>query len=76
MRALRAAPIGPRLFSTCIVYRKGPVEAVKDGLKAVDRTVSDIAVAGIDKGSKCLQQIPSGEIHGLLFPVLHPSLQN
>jgi len=41
----------PRLFSTTVVYQKSATETVKDGLKAVDRTVSDAAVAGIDKGS-------------------------
>lgn len=40
----------PRLFSTTLVQQKGPVEAAKDGLKTVDRAVSDAAVAGIDKG--------------------------
>ncbi|KAK5449497.1 hypothetical protein LTS15_008572 [Exophiala xenobiotica] len=40
----------PRLFSTTLVQQKGPVEAAKDGLKKVDRAVSDAAVAGIDKG--------------------------
>ncbi|KIW14994.1 hypothetical protein PV08_07781 [Exophiala spinifera] len=39
----------PRLFSTTSVQQKGPVEAAKDGLKQVDRAVSDVAVAGIDK---------------------------
>lgn len=52
---LRQAAIvrsSPRLFSTTIVYQKGPVEQGKDALKAVDRTVSDTIVAGIDKGGK------------------------
>lgn len=41
----------PRLFSTTLSQQKGPVDAAKDGLKTVDRAVSDAAVAGIDKGS-------------------------
>jgi len=40
----------PRLFSTAVVYHKSATDVVKDGLKAVDRTVSDNIVAGIDKG--------------------------
>jgi len=50
---LRQAAIikpAPRLFSTAVVYQKSATETVKDGLKAVDRTVSDTVVAGIDKG--------------------------
>jgi hypothetical protein len=39
-----------RLFSTSPIVRKGPVEAVKDAAKVVDRTVSNIAVKGIEKG--------------------------
>jgi len=42
----------PRLFSTAFVYQKSPTDSVKDGLKAVDRTVSDTVVAGIDKGGE------------------------
>jgi hypothetical protein len=40
----------PRLFSTAVVQRKSATDTVKDGLKSVDRAVSDVAVAGIDKG--------------------------
>jgi hypothetical protein len=39
-----------RLFSTSVYLRKGPVEATKDAVKTVDRTVSDAAVKGIEKG--------------------------
>lgn len=42
----------PRLFTTTATQRKGPIEAGKDVLKSVDRTISDAAVKGIDKGSK------------------------
>ena len=48
--AARSARSSPRLFSTAIVQQKSATDTVKDGLKAVDRTVSDAAVAGIDKG--------------------------
>ncbi|CAO2656078.1 Nn.00g048810.m01.CDS01 [Neocucurbitaria sp. VM-36] len=41
-----------RLFSTTPIARKSPVETVKDAAKVVDRTVSDIAVKGIEKGAK------------------------
>ncbi|EXJ85689.1 hypothetical protein A1O1_06057 [Capronia coronata CBS 617.96] len=49
--AARASALqqSPRLFSTAIVHQKSATEAVKDGLKKVDRAVSDVAVAGIDK---------------------------
>jgi hypothetical protein len=39
-----------RLFSTSPIVRKSPVETVKDAAKAVDRTVSDNIVKGIEKG--------------------------
>jgi hypothetical protein len=52
LRSAAARP-SPRLFSTAAVYHKSATETVKDGLKAVDRTVSDVAVKGIDAGSKC-----------------------
>ncbi len=38
----------PRAFSTSIVYQKSPTESVKDGLKSVDRAVSDKLVDGLD----------------------------
>merc|ERR1711974_11368 len=41
-----------RLFSTSIRVQKGPVEAAQDGLKAVDRTVSETIVKGIEKGEE------------------------
>jgi hypothetical protein len=53
--ALRSAAVArpsPRLFSTAVVYRKSATETVKDGLKAVDRTVADAAIKGIDAGGK------------------------
>jgi hypothetical protein len=42
-----------RLFSTSPIARKSPVETVKDAAKAVDRTVSDNLVKGIEKGGTC-----------------------
>jgi hypothetical protein len=43
----------PRLFTTSVVQQKTATDTVKDGLKQVDRAVSDVAVAGIDKGGQC-----------------------
>lgn len=40
----------PRLFSTAVCYQKSHTDTVKDAVKSVDRTISDAAVAGIDKG--------------------------
>ncbi|KAG8162430.1 hypothetical protein KVR01_008195 [Diaporthe batatas] len=37
-------------FSTTVQLRKNPVDATKDGLKKVDRVVSDKLVDGIDIG--------------------------
>lgn len=39
-------------FSTTVQLQKNPVDAAKDGLKKVDRVVSDKIVDGIDIGSK------------------------
>lgn len=52
VRQVAIARPSPRLFSTAVIYQKSATETVKDGLKAVDRTVSDAAVAGIDKGGE------------------------
>lgn len=41
-----------RLFSTSVRVQKGPVDAAKDTLKTVDKTVSQTIVAGIEKGGK------------------------
>ncbi|KAF2835904.1 hypothetical protein M501DRAFT_940815 [Patellaria atrata CBS 101060] len=40
-----------RLFTTSARVQKTATETVKDGLKAVDRTVSDVAVKGIEVGA-------------------------
>jgi hypothetical protein len=42
-----------RCFSTTLRAQKGPVEATKDTLKKADRSVSDAAVKGIEKGGTC-----------------------
>lgn len=39
-----------RLFSTQARLQKSATETVKDAAKAVDRTVSDTVVKGIEKG--------------------------
>lgn len=39
-------------FSTTVQLQKTPVDAAKDGLKKVDRVVSDKIVDGIDLGGK------------------------
>jgi hypothetical protein len=39
-----------RSISATASYNKGPVAAAKETLKKADRTVSDVAVKGINKG--------------------------
>lgn len=39
-----------RSISATASYNKGPIDATKDTLKKADRTVSDAAVKGINKG--------------------------
>ncbi|KAF2730436.1 hypothetical protein EJ04DRAFT_579838 [Polyplosphaeria fusca] len=46
-----------RLFTSSAIARKGPVDAGKDALKAVDRTVSDAAVKGIEKGEQAASTV-------------------
>ena len=41
-----------RSISATTPYNKGPIDATKETLKKADRTVSDAAVKGIDKGGK------------------------
>merc|ERR1711981_1189076 len=58
-----------RLFSTAPRLYKGPVETAKDTLKQVDRTISDAAVSGIEKGEQAAANLkgslPStGEVKG------------
>ena len=51
LRTVRAAPVAR--FSTTAIAQKSPVDAAKDTLKKVDRTVSDAAVSGIEAGGTC-----------------------
>lgn len=45
---------GPRTFTTSAVARKSATETVKDGLKSVDRAVSDkIVIPGLDAAGTC-----------------------
>ncbi|KAM0327212.1 hypothetical protein ACHAQA_006346 [Verticillium albo-atrum] len=54
----RAAAItAPRAFTTTPFASKSATETVKDGLKAVDRTVSDKLVDGINAGSNAAQKV-------------------
>jgi hypothetical protein len=52
IRSLRATTSGPstRLFTSNARLQKSATEAVKDAAKKVDRTISDAAVTGIEKG--------------------------
>ncbi|KAH7395647.1 LEA domain-containing protein [Cadophora sp. MPI-SDFR-AT-0126] len=51
-----AASFAPRAFSTTFVARKSATEAVKDGVKTVDRKVSDVLVEGIEVGQTAAQK--------------------
>lgn len=61
----------PRLFSTAVVHQKSATEAVKDSLKKVDRAVSDVAVAGIDKGGMLILALCFG-----VFIILTQSIRS
>lgn len=50
IRSLRASAPSTRLFTTNARLQKTATETVKDAAKAVDRTISDAAVKGIEKG--------------------------
>lgn len=47
-----------RLFGTSVARfeSKGPIDAAKDALKSVDKTVSGAAVKGIEKGGKSVTE--------------------
>lgn len=49
LRALQSAPAAPS-FSTSVRVHKSATETAKDTLKAVDRTIANAAVKGIEKG--------------------------
>merc|ERR1711964_741632 len=57
-RATRApaTSFAPRAFSTTFVARKSATESVKDGVKTVDRKVSDVLVEGIEVGQTAAQK--------------------
>jgi hypothetical protein len=59
-----------RLFTTTARTQKGVVDAGKDALKKVDRTVSDVAVKGIETGGASCFANPPLPIHSL-FPLFH-----
>lgn len=47
--ASRLAATAPRAFTTSVAARKSAADSVKDGLKSVDRTVSDnVVLPGLD----------------------------
>ncbi|KIV99853.1 uncharacterized protein PV09_08521 [Verruconis gallopava] len=46
-----------RLLSTTARLNKGPIETAKDALKSIDRTISDAAVSGIEKGEQAAASI-------------------
>lgn len=52
-----------RLFSTNARLQKTATETVKDAAKAVDRTIADAAVKGIEKGGTSLLLIATLSIH-------------
>ncbi|EMR69762.1 hypothetical protein MGN70_009204 [Eutypa lata] len=47
----------PRQFSTSIAAQKSATESVKDGLKTVDRKVSDKLVDGINAGAAATDKV-------------------
>lgn len=58
-----------RFLSTSARFQKSAVESAKDGLKSVDRSVSDTIVKGIETGenaaAKVKESMPStGEVKG------------
>merc|ERR1712230_236301 len=67
-RATRApaTSFAPRAFSTTFVARKSATESVKDGVKTVDRKVSDVLVEGIEVGQTAAQKAKevAGEAKG------------
>ncbi|KAK5006751.1 hypothetical protein LTR28_006123 [Elasticomyces elasticus] len=49
-----------RLFSTSVRSQKSVTDSVKDAAKAVDRTIADAAVKGIEKGGpekQCFEHV-------------------
>ncbi|KAF2459517.1 hypothetical protein BDY21DRAFT_370240 [Lineolata rhizophorae] len=57
---LRAAAVrSVRAFSTARPLQKSAADSVKDTAKKVDRTISDAAVKGIEKGEQASQSVKS-----------------
>ena len=52
-----AAVPAPRTFTTSIAAQKSATETVKDGLKKVDRAVSDKVVDGIDMATAAADKV-------------------
>ena len=52
-----------RLFSTNARLQKSATETIKDAAKTIDRTVSDAAVKGIEKGGTCFPSLPPPHLH-------------
>ncbi|KAK8922570.1 hypothetical protein H634G_00676 [Metarhizium anisopliae BRIP 53293] len=51
----------PRAFSTSVAMRKNPTETVKDGLKTVDRTVTDnVVLPGLEAAASAGSKIKQG----------------
>ncbi|KAI5467103.1 hypothetical protein BGZ63DRAFT_370337 [Mariannaea sp. PMI_226] len=51
----------PRAFSTSVLRHRTATEAVKDGLKSVDRAVSDKLVDGITVGEAVVEDVTHGK---------------
>jgi hypothetical protein len=52
-----------RLFSTNARFQKSAVDTIKEAAQAVDRTISDAAVKGIETGGTLLIISPSPFLH-------------
>ncbi|KAJ0164516.1 hypothetical protein CTA2_810 [Colletotrichum tanaceti] len=53
----RTFAVAPRSFATTVPAQKSATETVKDGLKTVDRKVSDKLVDGIDAGANVAEKV-------------------
>lgn len=65
-----AAISASRTFTTSLAAHKSATETVKDGLKSVDRVVSDKIVDGINVGGQSPPPLPSVIRHHQLTPLL------
>lgn len=55
----QAAIRNARLFSTNVRLQKSATDTIKEAAQKVDRTISDAAVKGIDKGGMYLPPLSS-----------------